>query len=78
MIPITARELVNLFGVCQELRIPRFVAGVQHCPQYSVGCGITTVLHHTDGLVRERRNSSVLAMELRLSCTNQSIWYHFT
>ena len=28
---------------------------------------------HFDGLVQERRNSSVLAMELRLSCTNQSI-----
>ena len=27
-----------------------------------------------DGLVQERRNSSVLAMELRLSCTNPSIW----
>ena len=27
----------------------------------------------TDGLVQERRNSSVLAMELRLSCTNPSI-----
>ena len=25
---------------------------------------------HSDGLVQERRNSSVLAMELRLSCTN--------
>ena len=25
-----------------------------------------------DGLVQERRNSSVLAMELRLSCTNPS------
>ena len=29
---------------------------------------------HTDGLVQEKRNSSALAMELRLSCTNQSIW----
>ena len=28
---------------------------------------------HIDGLVRERRNSSALAMELRLSCINQSI-----
>ena len=28
-----------------------------------------------DGLVQERRNSSALAMELRLSCTNSSIWY---
>ena len=28
---------------------------------------------HIDGLVQERRNSSALAMELRLSCTNASI-----
>ena len=28
---------------------------------------------HIDGLVQERRNSSALAMELRLSCTNLSI-----
>ena len=27
-----------------------------------------------DGLVQERRNSSALAMELRLSCTNSSKW----
>ena len=27
-----------------------------------------------DGLVQERRNSSALAMELRLSCTNPSKW----
>ena len=31
------------------------------------------VREHTDGLVQERRNSSALAMELRLSCTNPSI-----
>ena len=32
--------------------------------------------HHwnIDGLVQERRNSSALAMELRLSCTNPSIY----
>ena len=29
--------------------------------------------YHIDGLVQERRNSSALAMELRLSCTNPSI-----
>ena len=29
----------------------------------------------TDGLVQERRNSSALAMELRLSCINPSILY---
>ena len=28
-----------------------------------------------DGLVQERRNSSALAMEFRLSCTNPSIWW---
>ena len=30
-----------------------------------------------DGLVQERRNSSALAMELRLSCTNPSTWKRF-
>ena len=29
---------------------------------------------HLDGFVQERRNSSALAMELRLSCTNPSIF----
>ena len=29
---------------------------------------------HIDDLGQERRNSSALAMELRLSCTNPSIW----
>ena len=28
----------------------------------------------TDGLVQERRNSSALAIELRFSCPNTSIW----
>ena len=30
-------------------------------------------VHHIDGLVQERCHSSVLAMELRLSCSNPSI-----
>ena len=34
--------------------------------------------HDFDGLVQERRNSSALAMELRLSCTNPSIYYKNT
>ena len=29
---------------------------------------------HIDGLVQERRNSSALATEFHLSCTNQSIF----
>ena len=28
---------------------------------------------HIDGLMQERRNSSALAVELRLSCTNPSV-----
>ena len=32
-------------------------------------------LYNIDGLVQERRNSSVSAVELRLSCTNPLIWY---
>ena len=30
---------------------------------------------YIDGLVQERRNSSALAMELRLSSIDQSIWH---
>ena len=33
-------------------------------------------IFHIDGLVQERRNSSALAMGLRLSCTNPSIWIY--
>ena len=35
-------------------------------------------MDHLDGLVQERRNSSALAMELRLSCINPSICAHFS
>ena len=31
---------------------------------------------YLDGLVQERRNSIANAIELRLSCTNLSIWYY--
>ena len=34
---------------------------------------ITDTVYDIDGLVQERRNSSALAMEFRLSCTNPSI-----
>ena len=36
-------------------------------------CIAMRIVHHFDGLVQERRNSSALAMEFRLSCTNPSI-----
>ena len=42
-------------------------------------CKIYTVADfHIDGLVQERRNSIANALELRLSCTNPSMWYRIT
>ena len=35
----------------------------------------TVATDHIDKLVQERRNSNALAMELRLSYTNRSIWW---
>ena len=37
-------------------------------------CHESLVVWWLDGLVQERCNSSALAMELRLSCTNPSMW----
>ena len=37
------------------------------------GCNTIYVQHNIDWLVQKRRNSSALAMELHLSCTNPSI-----
>ena len=41
---------------------------------FDLDCMCGCVLYHIDGLVQERRNSSASAMELRLSCTNPSIY----
>ena len=35
------------------------------------------ILFDIDGLVQERRNSSALAMELRLPCTKPCIWWSY-
>ena len=41
----------------------------------STAAGRTKIQYnYFDGLVQERHNSSALAMELHLSCTNPSIW----
>ena len=40
-------------------------------PEYPEICTVFTI-DQADGLVQERRNSSALAVELRLSCTNPS------
>ena len=34
--------------------------------------------HYINGLVQERRNSITNALELRLSCTNPSLWPHWS
>ena len=39
----------------------------------SYGFSFVSVKSHLDGFVQERRNSSALAMELCLPCTNPSI-----
>ena len=44
-----------------------FTCGTVHRPQHLL------LWQYIDGLAQERRNSSALAMELRLSCTNPSI-----
>ena len=43
--------------------------------EISIVAGSIVFLGYIDGLVQERRNSSALAMELHLSCTNSSTWY---
>ena len=48
-------------------------------PRHDLGCDSSwnNTRYDIDGLVQERRNSSALAMELRLSCTNPSVWSAF-
>ena len=40
-------------------------------------CRTQGPVHYIDGLAQERRHSSALAMELRLSCTNPSQCTHY-
>ena len=61
-----------------SLVLVRVLDGCKKChTQASFGTSITWKENcwtlHTYGLVQERRNSSTLAMELRLSCTKPSI-----
>ena len=42
------------------------------CVTRSSATMVLTVQDQVDGLVQERRNSTALAMELHLSCTNPS------
>ena len=41
--------------------------------QRLISSPLCSMLYHTDGLMQERRNFIANALELRLSCTNQSI-----
>ena len=50
------------------------VSGLWVTPKYTVLL-LLEFAYHFDGSVQERRNSSALAMELHLSCSNPLIWY---
>ena len=53
--------------------------GSKHTPKSSESkrtihvCALKIIFSYIDGLMQERRNSSALAMELRLSCVNPLI-----
>ena len=77
----------NLVALAQWMEA---IAELKACHSYIVSvllivnegaCGQSatnwTWWHDIDGLVQERSNSCVLAMELHLSCTNPSIWNCF-
>ena len=53
----------------EELQVLRYVLGIIFS---SFERGLALKHYQIDGLVQERRNSSALAMELLLSCTNPS------
>ena len=56
---------------------PRENPSLKNCDREHHACSAATKTQcslHIHGLVQKRCNSSVLAMELRLSCINPSIW----
>ena len=57
-----------------EIWIPQLSCAIPHAVSVTANSAETqcdrNAQAHIDGLVQERRNSSALAMELRLSCTN--------
>ena len=56
---------VSKRGHRKKLHVVCSMAAISFRPKYD---------KYIDGLVQERRNSSALIMELRLSCTKPSIW----
>ena len=58
-------------GIIKTLAFPYRLC-LSHEPIYMPF--LLTRSHDIDGLVQERRHSSALAVELRLSCSNPSIW----
>ena len=61
-------NLRHLVSVCQYDPSFPIDTSYWHLPHCRMRC-------HVDGLGQKRRNSSALAMELRLSCTNPLMWY---
>ena len=60
----------DLMSGGQALLVPPVINGNK--PPWGCWRSSTPDTYHIDGLVQERQNSSVLAMELRLSCINPS------
>ena len=61
-------NLRQLVSVCQYDPSFPIDTSYWHLPHCKIRC-------HVDGWVQKRRNCNALAMELRLSCTNPSMWY---
>ena len=71
---IVCISIKNIIEICASTIWLSKEQATNHCLNHWWPSSLT----HIDGLVQERRNSSTLAMVLRLSCTNPSIcviWY---
>ena len=69
---ILANDFMNI--MIYELQQLYWASDTLAVQETSASTPVLYVRYHFDGLLQERHNSSALAMELRLSCTNPSIW----
>ena len=77
-VSIWRRHHETFYGEISWMLMPRHPASLSDqqwwCWLVEVCLTYCLSLQYIDGFVQERRNSSALALELRLSCTNPSIW----
>ena len=71
---MTVKYGVSFVSSYSDIYQPLFIVMLYVILCYNIPYYKRAPLYYIDGLVQERRNSSVLAMELHLSCTNPSIW----